>query len=595
MSSVSKVENTKKLKKPVCDVVVVNYNAGAYLARCVASIFQSDVPINLIIVDNASVDDSLEKIEQLDAGKHQLRIIYNSENLGFARAVNIGAKVGESSNLMLLNPDCEIHPHSLRKLIKSANTFDDFGVMGALVFNEDGTEQRGCRRLEPTFTRSVVTALRLGKYFQSVNLQGDKLPTAPMSLDAVSGSAMLIDRATFERVNGMDEGYFLHVEDLDFCRRVREAGKRIYFTPEVSIFHHHGASSHALPVRTEWHKHQGMLRYQEKFQKPNQNAIRSLLTRGVIYLHFGLSMLRKSIQGKPSGVPLIQSLMHTGEKPLIITGASSDLGNAVLHELKNEQAVIAVSRQSKKRQPIGNEVWMNWSFFEKVPVDDFKGGRAWLAVSPIWTAAQMATTLARFGKLSRAVAVSSTSVIAKANSENAKERDVVQRLIDGERSLIDWAKAAQTEVTICRASMVYGGAKNNNIAFIKKVIRYLRFFPMLSMGKGMRQPVHIQDLSAALLSVLKSGGLAQDTYILAGGEQLSYKQMVERVFTSMNQTPKFKTMPASLLMRAADFLSGIPGLRFLNREMVMRMEADMVYDIEPAKRDFGYAPEKFRP
>lgn len=581
-----------------CDVVVVNYNGGEFLRRCVGSVFSSDAPVRLMVVDNASRDDSLASIESLDIRDHQLEIVRNDQNLGFAKAVNIGAKRGDADYLLLLNPDCEIHPHTIRKMLAQAAEYADLGVLGALVFNEDGTEQRGCRRLEPTFVRSMVTALRLGKRFQSVNLQHEPLPEAPQTIDAVSGSAMLINRQAFEALGGMDEGYFLHVEDLDFCRRMREYGKKIYFTPDVSIFHHHGAASHGVPYKTEWHKHQGMLRYQKKFQKPNQNALRSLLTRGVIYLNFALSILRKVVfqwrrQRDPGSSELICK-----QVPLVVTGASSDLGQAVLCELAQSdftRPVIAVSRAERFPSTVGQERWFSWSFFEKVPADDFPAIDAWLAVSPIWSAADMGHALSRFGRLRRAIALSSTSIVGKAATGDSKEQAVVADLASGEQSLLDWAQRGETALTICRASMIYGGEHNQNIAFIQRMIKWFRFFPMLSEGQGLRQPVHINDLAIALRRLIDRDDLPQKRYVLAGCEQLSYRSMIERIFVAQNQKPRLVVIPRSLFMRVASLLSYVPGLGFLNADMIARMESNLIYDIEPARRDFAYAPGMFRP
>jgi GT2 family glycosyltransferase len=580
--------------QPRCDVVVVNYNAGGFLARCVESALHSDVPISLILVDNASTDDSLETVRDLEAGPHQFQIIENSENLGFSVAVNIGARQGTSPFILLLNPDCEIHPHTIGNLLSEAQEVEDMGIMGALVFNEDGTEQRGCRRLEPTFTRSMVTALRLGKYFQSVNLQYDDLPAEPQSIDAVSGASMLIDRPVFEALGGMDEGYFLHVEDLDICRRVREFGKKVYFTPNVSLFHHHGASSHGVPYKTEWYKHQGMLRYQEKFQKPHQNALRSLLTRGVVYINFVLSIVRQHLVRRGKGEPVVKQLISE-KKPVIITGASSDLGQGVLNQLKQEPRVLAVSRSHKFPVSIGNESWFCWSFFEKVPQADFQGAHAWVALSPIWSAPGLANTLGRFGKLENVICFSSTSITGKVDTTDSKEQAVVKQLIEGERALLEWGESAGSDVTICRASMIYGGLHNQNINMVKRLIRVFRFFPMLSRGNGLRQPVHVNDLAVAVHTLLRKPMLPKPSYTLAGGEQLSYRHMIERVFIAQGQKPRFWVISEGVFKGLLNVLSLFPGMSFLNSEMIKRMERDLIYDIEPARRDFEYAPGMFRP
>lgn len=578
-----------------CDVVIVNYNGGDFLQRCAESVFSSDLAVSLIIVDNASIDDSLTKVEALTPGVHRCEIIKNTDNLGFSKAVNLGAKAGEAAYILLLNPDCEIHPHTIRNLLVEAEQYDDLGIMGALVFNEDGTEQRGCRRLEPTFTRSMVTALRLGKYFKSVNLQHQPLPVGAISLDAVSGSAMLIKREVFEALGGMDEGYFLHVEDLDICRRVREYGKKVYFTPGVSLFHHHGASSHAVPYRTEWHKHQGMLRYHRKFQKPHQSWLRSSLTRGVIYLNLGLSIFRKQLARFKAGeAPAVNRLIGE-QSPLLITGATSDLGRAVLKRIQPGQPVIAVSRGNTFPDMPGEETWFSWEFFEKAPAQDFIGAGTWLALSPVWSASGMALTLQKFAPLKRVIAMSSTSIVGKSQTADSSEQDVVQQLVRGEQSLCQWAEEQNSTLTICRASMVYGGAHNQNIAFMQRFMKWLRFFPMISAGDGLRQPVHVEDLALAIEQIRESTALPEQSYVLAGGEQISYREMVARVFQAQGQAPRIWVIPKGLFMGLAGVTSRLPGLRFIKPEMVVRMEKDMVYDINPAQRDFGYSPGKFRP
>lgn len=580
---------------PLCDVVVVNYNAGKFLARCIESVLASTLPLHLVVVDNASSDNSLDLVRDLSPGRHRFEIVENGANLGFSRAVNIGAARGTAARLLLLNPDCEIFPHTVANLIAEAEGCERFGILGALVFNEDGTEQRGCRRLEPTFMRSVVTALRLGRYFQSVNLQHEPLPDRVQSLDAVSGSTMMIDREVFEQVGGMDEGYFLHVEDLDICRRVREHGKQVYFTPNVSVFHHHGASSHGVPYRTEWYKHQGMLRYQEKFQRPHQSAIRSLLTRSVIYMNLVLSILRQQLArlGK-SGQPVSNRLVDP-RRPVVVTGASSDLGAAVLQTLETDAPILALSRGKRFPERKGKERWLTWSYLEKVPADDFPGVKTWLSLSPIWAAPELALTLERFGAIERVVALSSTSIMGKSGTSDPGERQVVRRLIDGEGGLLAWAEKTGADTTICRASMIYGGDNNQNIAFVKRFIRWFRFFPMLGEGAGLRQPVHVEDLADALNKLQSRSSLPQTSYVLAGEEQLAYRSMIEHVFHSEGRKVRFWVIPEGLFKAAVFLVSWVPGLRFLTPEMITRMEQNLVYDIEPARRDFGYTPGIFRP
>ncbi|MFT5608000.1 MAG: GT2 family glycosyltransferase/dTDP-4-dehydrorhamnose reductase [Parvicella sp.] len=582
----------------IADVLVVNYNGGAYLQRCVESVLQSNAPVHLIVIDNCSADESMDKLQECDVGIHKLSCVVNTNNVGFSKAVNQAANIGHSEFVFLLNPDCELYPHTVSNLVAEMQGQPKAGVMGALVFNEDGSEQRGCRRLEPTFSRSVVTAFRLDKYFTSVNLQHSALPNDVEVIDAVSGSAMMVRRTTFDEIEGMDEGYFLHVEDLDFCRRVREAGQQVMFTPNVSLFHCQGVSTNKVPYTMEWYKHEGMLRYHAKYQKPNQNILRSAFSRSIIYLNYILSIARHGLRRKSSNDLPEQPirLSHSFAGKVVLTGASSDLGAAILKSVANEALpVIAVTRQKIPKTRVANEIWLNWGFFEKVPTQDLGVIDQWLAVSPIWSASVVANVLSRYHPPTRVVAFSSTSIEGKRQSRDKTEQNVVTALEKGELDLLAWAQKNKVDLTIARASMIYGGANNKNVNLIKRLIKLFRFFPLLGAGNAIRQPVHVEDLARATHQLRVARDLPMKTYNLAGGEALSYKEMVERIFLSINQKARFIHVSSGVLMTMVAFLNKVPGLSFVKGALVTRMQNDLRYDLSPAKTDFEYSPKTFRP
>ncbi|MFT5275200.1 MAG: GT2 family glycosyltransferase [Saprospiraceae bacterium] len=582
----------------IADVLVVNYNGGAYLQRCVESVLQSNAPVHLIVIDNCSADESMDKLQECDVGIHKLSCVVNTNNVGFSKAVNQAANIGHSEFVFLLNPDCELYPHTVSNLVAEMQGQPKAGVMGALVFNEDGSEQRGCRRLEPTFSRSVVTAFRLDKYFTSVNLQHSALPNDVEVIDAVSGSAMMVRRTTFDEIEGMDEGYFLHVEDLDFCRRVREAGQQVMFTPNVSLFHCQGVSTNKVPYTMEWYKHEGMLRYHAKYQKPNQNILRSAFSRSIIYLNYILSIARHGLRRKSSNDVPEQPirLSHSFAGKVVLTGASSDLGAAILKSVANEALpVIAVTRQKIPKTRVANEIWLNWGFFEKVPTQDLGVIDQWLAVSPIWSASVVANVLSRYHPPTRVVAFSSTSIEGKRQSRDKTEQNVVTALEKGELDLLAWAQKNKVDLTIARASMIYGGANNKNVNLIKRLIKLFRFFPLLGAGNAIRQPVHVEDLARATHQLRVARDLPMKTYNLAGGEALSYKEMVERIFLSINQKARFIHVSSGVLMTMVAFLNKVPGLSFVKGALVTRMQNDLRYDVSPAKTDFEYSPKTFRP
>ncbi len=252
-------------------VVVVNYNAGALLVECVASVLSSTVPVKVVVSDNGSIDNSLELLRQQLGDRTNLTIIENHANLGFSRANNAALPYVEGEYLLLLNPDCIVQPDTLEKMASFMDSHADAGMSGCLIRNLDGSEQVGCRRFVPTPWRSLVRVLKLNKLFgnhprfQDFNLRGKPLPATPVVVEAISGAFMFVRRSVLARVGSLDDEYFLHCEDLDWCMRFRQAKYNIYFVPDVAITHVKGGSSSVRPCFVEWHKHKGMIRFYRKF------------------------------------------------------------------------------------------------------------------------------------------------------------------------------------------------------------------------------------------------------------------------------------------------------------------------------------------
>ena len=253
-------------------VVIVNYNSGRFLEVCIDSVCRSDCSLEIIVVDNASTDGSADFLSNLTPNDASLHVIRNEENRGFSAGINRGIGYSKSENILLLNPDCLVFPHTIRLLSEALDIDVSAGIVGGLVLNFDGSEQRGCRRREPTLVRS------LGKVFQrhtfaaelnQVDMTDEPLPEKRICVDAVSGSFLMIRRTTFSEVGGMDENFFLHFEDLDLCRRVRDVGWKVVFAPDISIFHYRGGSSEQSGHRVSWEKHRSMRRYQRKHHGRN--------------------------------------------------------------------------------------------------------------------------------------------------------------------------------------------------------------------------------------------------------------------------------------------------------------------------------------
>ena len=258
---------------PCVSVIIVNYNAGRILSEAVNSLLCSASVAKVIVVDNNSKDHSMDEIKRLADSQSRFVIIYNKTNLGFAKACNIAlAADGESDYLLFLNPDCIIDKDALEKLLDCVKSSPQAGMAGPLILNPDGTEQEGGRRGVPTPWRSFVRTFGLSRLrnryprlFSDFLLNGKPLPDGPVEVEAISGSCMLVRRDAMLDVGPLDEGYFLHCEDLDFCMRLRQRGWKIMFVPEARAIHYQGTCSKTRPIFVEWHKHKGMMRFYSKF------------------------------------------------------------------------------------------------------------------------------------------------------------------------------------------------------------------------------------------------------------------------------------------------------------------------------------------
>ncbi|MBC7490421.1 MAG: glycosyltransferase family 2 protein, partial [Glaciimonas sp.] len=187
----------------VISTIIVNYNAGVYLRSCVDSLLNCPLEIEIIVVDNASMDSSLDALQGLPS----VKIIKNSNNVGFAAACNNGARVASAQFLLFLNPDCSFKPGTLISLLEAMCLDERVGMVGGLLVNLDGTEQAGGRRAIPTPWRSFVRAFGLARFsdrwprlFFDFHLHKQPLPDHAIEVEAISGACMMVKREAMQEV-----------------------------------------------------------------------------------------------------------------------------------------------------------------------------------------------------------------------------------------------------------------------------------------------------------------------------------------------------------------------------------------------------------
>ena len=228
------------------DIIIVNWNSGAQLERCLSSIdhFGGEILAKVVVVDNGSVDGSADR---LDGFGFPFQVIKNRENLGFARACNQGARECDSPYLLFLNPDTELFFNSLMIplafLGDSANS--DTGICGIQLVDEKGQVSRSCAHF-PSLKRFIVQAVGLNKLpgLKGTGVHMDDWDhSTRRSIDHVIGAFFFIRRRVFDALKGFDERFFIYFEEVDFSLRARQAGWKIVYLADAQAFHKGGGTS----------------------------------------------------------------------------------------------------------------------------------------------------------------------------------------------------------------------------------------------------------------------------------------------------------------------------------------------------------------
>lgn len=214
-----------------------------------------------------------------------------------------------------------------------------------------------------------------------------------------------------------------------------------------------------------------------------------------------------------------------------------------------------------------------------------------ISLLPLWICAHV---LARCGQSRQVIAFSSTSVVTKRTSSDNDERQLAARLKAAEDDIVRHCTQAKIPWTLLRPTLIYGAQRDKNVAAIAQFIRRFGFFPIAAPGRGLRQPVHVEDLATAAFNAIDNPAAANRLFCLPGGETLSYRAMVERVFDAAGKKPRVLTLPAwslrAVLPAARPFLPTRYGSALFER-----MNEDLAFDVQPAQQALQFQPRHFQP
>ncbi len=278
------------------------------------------------------------------------------------------------------------------------------------------------------------------------------------------------------------------------------------------------------------------------------------------------------------------------ERRVGVIGATSLVGRCVLPAL--HAADFAPLAYTRKAPPLDVQPGMLWRSLSKQTTESPDPTPYWLCLAPIWVLPDYFPLFEASG-VKRVVALSSTSRFTKADSDDAAEALVAAKLTEAEARLQSWAEERGIEWVVLRPTLIYGQGQDKNISEVARFARRFGFFPLLGEARGQRQPVHTEDVASACVAALQAPGASNRAYNISGGETLSYRDMVARVFTALGRRTRLVTVPRWSFKVALSIMRHVPRFRDWTPAMAERMNRDLMFDHGEAAQDLGFKPRPF--
>ncbi len=647
---------SKETQIGLTSIITVNFNGGALLVDSVRSALGSSRPVEVLVADNGSTDNSIALLERQLGDDARLRILKFGQNLGFAKASNAAMARAQGDYILLLNPDCIIRSDTVARVVHALQRRPDAGMAGCLIRNPDGSEQSGARRAVPTPWRTLVRVFHLDKWmpdhrrFRSFLLNQEPLPDQPVEMEAISGAFMLARRQALAQVGLMDEGYFLHCEDLDWCMRFQRAGWKILFVPDAEAVHYKGGSSKDRPVWVEWQKHKGMVRFYNKFFRHQYPLPLMVLVAATVWARFAVITTRVFLH-RALGTPLPGGLtvcpeipvsstesrareraLETAERssfwadrPVLVTGGSGFIGKHLLAAL-NEAGAHATVLTHDRPVPIASQG------SDAASVKSVRGDLADPAtltgvcqgMDTVFHLAGYAHAETEPGRIEqtshwrvtvegtralleqacaagvkRFVFVSTVKAMGEGGQGCLDETSPAQPVntygrakLEAERLVLNAGARCGMQVAILRLPMVYGCDNKGNLPRMIAAIDRERF-PPLPEVHNKRSMVHVDDVVQALLLAAQRPEAAGQTYIVTDRGIYSTRQIYDAIRQALGKPPVRWSVPAWVLRTVGyvgDLLSALRLPVPLTSDTLAKLLGSAWYSGEKAQRELGYRP-----
>ena len=242
--------------------IVVTFHTGPRLKECLYGLAADLAISEIIIVDNGNPIEMEAWLEQFAAARSNTHLISGQGNIGFGAGVNRGVAKAAGPHILVINPDAVLRWNSIEGMQTVAETCPTPWIIGGKIYDIRGREERGARRRALTLSRSITSMLGWNTW----TLENTPPPSEPVAMPVISGAFFLTSKDSMAQLQGFDEGYFLHVEDVDLCRRCTELGGRVMYDPRAGALHF-GSTSRAPSRVVQDHKADGLALYFKKFAR----------------------------------------------------------------------------------------------------------------------------------------------------------------------------------------------------------------------------------------------------------------------------------------------------------------------------------------
>lgn len=305
-------------ERPDVSIAILSWNARRYLRRCLASLFNprdpdvlaaweragrpiTDFPREscsweVIVVDQQSLDRSAQMVEEEFSGATLVR---QAPNLGFAGGNNVAYRHARGRYFLLLNSDTTVRPGWLTELVDYADAHPKAGLIGPKLLNPDGTLQYSCRRFPSLgaglFRHTPLEWLAPKNHFTADYLMQEWDHAEPRNVDWLSGACLMARREMIDAIGGLDDGYFMYFEDVDWAFRAHQAGWEVHYVPQPEVLHEVGRSSDRRPKRMIVMHHQSAYRYFRNHSRMGRNPAGRLVLAGGLAARAGLTLFRNEV------------------------------------------------------------------------------------------------------------------------------------------------------------------------------------------------------------------------------------------------------------------------------------------------------------